>query len=149
MTTLNPKPQTAESAADRLHGRSRLRPRPPAERLDRTVREGKASRYTGTEMIRLRLAQYGRQSVIMRTPNPRPLRCFWSVLGGVGGYFQAGLVSQAGRLQGRGSTGPVRRKTALCLPCLPCLAGGVALPCPGLPWPALPCPALPTPALQN
>ena len=27
---------------------------------DGTVREGKASRYTGTEMTRLRLTQYGR-----------------------------------------------------------------------------------------
>ena len=43
--TLNPKPykpQTAESVADHLHGRSRLQPRPPAVRLFRTVREDKA-----------------------------------------------------------------------------------------------------------
>ena len=80
---------TAESAADHLHGRSRLRPRPLAERHVRMVREGKASRHTGTEMTRLRLTQHGRQPVIPQIPHHCGL-CVWS-------------VPQAGRFQGAGA----------------------------------------------
>ena len=71
-----------------------------AERLDdRTVRKGKASRYAGAEMTRLRRTQDGHQPVITRTANPRPLRSFVLFgcgLGGSGGNPQEGLGPRAG-----------------------------------------------------
>ena len=43
-------------------------PRPPAQHLDRTVREGKASQYTATEMTPPCLTQSGRQPVGTMAP---------------------------------------------------------------------------------